>query len=103
MRPYYAEYVKHALRYYIKTTRNIPSEQPRFKTEAEKKNWLTAQAALKTFSADEQEMFAAIYSENIMLSDSIRQYSERHGVHVNHIWNLVNDLEKKVAKRRGLI
>ncbi len=39
MRPYYAEYVKHAMRYYSKSILNASSEQPRFKTESDKKNW----------------------------------------------------------------
>ena len=34
---------------------------------------------------------------------SIAVHMKEHRMEQNHVWNMVNDLEKKVAKRRGLI
>ena len=50
MRPHYAEYVKHAMRFYAKSRINASSEQARFKSEADKKNWNACHTALNVFS-----------------------------------------------------
>ena len=103
MRPHYAEYVKHAMRFYAKSRINASSEQPRFKTEADKKNWNACHTALNTYSDEEREMLVTLYSDTHPIPEAIRQLANKHKVEANHLWNMVNDLEKKVAKRRGLI
>lgn len=103
MRPHYAEYVKHAMRFYAKSRINASSEQPRFKTEADKKNWNACQTALNTYSDEEREVFVALYSDTAPLPEAIAKIAKEHHMEQNHVWNMVNDLEKKVAKRRGLI
>lgn len=62
MRTHYAEYVKHALRFYTESRMNASCEQPHFKTEADKKNWVACQAALNTYSDEEREMFMTLYT-----------------------------------------
>ena len=48
-------------------------------------------------------MFVALYSDTAPLPEAIAKISKEHRMEQNHVWNMVNDLEKKVAKRRGLI
>lgn len=103
MRPHYAEYIKHALRFYSKSRMNASSKQPRFKTEADKKNWVACQAALNDFSEQEREMFLSIYAEIVPFPEAIASNAKSYHLEQNRVWNLVNDLEKKVAERRGLI
>lgn len=103
MRPHYADYVKHAMRYYAKNRLNASSEQPRFKTEADKKNWESCKAAIGTFDAEARDILLSIYIEDDNLAECINRTAKRERISVDRIWNLVNELEKKVAKRRGLI
>ena len=103
MRPHYADFVKHAMRYYAKNRLNASSEQPRFKTEADKKNWESCKAAMGTFSDEERDLLLSVYIEDDNLADCITRAAKRERISANRIWNLVSDLEKKVAKRRGLI
>ena len=103
MRPHYADYVKHAMRYYAKHRMNISSEQPRFKSEADKKNWESCKAAIATFSDEARDILLSIYMEDDNLVECINRAAKREHLSADRIWNLVNKLEKKVAKRRGLI
>ena len=103
MRTYYSDYVKHAMRFYVRYSSNAPSEQPRFKTEADKKNWNACQTALKSFALEEIDLFFDLYSSDAQMTEAIVEYGKTHGMTVNHVWNLVNDLERKIAKHRGLL
>ena len=103
MRPHYAEYVKHAMRFYAKSRINASSEQPRFKTEADKKNWNACHTALNTFSPEDMDMLITLYGMNESLPDAISRLAKDRRIHPNRVWNTVNDLERKIAKRRGLI
>ena len=73
------------------------------KTEADKKNWNACHTALNTYSDEEREVFVALYSDTAPLPEAIAKIAKEHRMEQNRVWNMVNDLEKKVAKRRGLI
>lgn len=103
MRPYYAEYAKHAMRYYSKFILNASSEQPRFKTESDKKNWFACQSALKSFTDEERDILIRLYLTDDTLPENINDLAKRDGIRTDRLWGLVNDLERKFAKRRGLI
>ncbi len=103
MRTHYAEYVKHALRFYTKSRMNASSEQPHFKTEADKKNWVACQSALNTYSDEERDMFMTLYTIVSPFPEAVKMAAKDCHMEQNHVWSLANDLEKKVAKRRGLI
>lgn len=103
MRPHYAEYVKHAMRFYARSMMNAHSAEPRFKTEADKKNWYACQAAVRTFSPEDMDMLITLYGMNESLPDAISRLAKDRRIHPNRVWNTVNDLERKIAKRRGLI
>ena len=102
-RPYYAEYVKHAMRYYAKSMANAMSEKPRFKSEADKKNWSACQSALNTFTETERNALVTIYAGGDTIPDNVYQISHDLSISQDELWNLINAMEKKVAKRRGLI
>lgn len=103
MRPHYAEYVKHAMRFYARSRISASSEQPRFKTEADAKNWNACHGIMNTYSDEERNVFLSLYSDLGSMPESIDKVSREYSMEPNRIWNLVNDLEKKVARRRGLI
>lgn len=103
MRTYFSEFVGHCARYYARSVVNAPSAQPRFKTEAEKRNWLACSTAIKGFSEQEQDIILTVYSEGDTLPDNIYQLSKKRSMNQDVIWKLVTDFERKVAKRRGLL
>lgn len=98
-RPYYSEYVKHALRFY---TRNL-SPVPTFKTEADKNNWYSCLITLKGCSDLQRNIIIDVYSGYDTLADNVYEASKKYDVNQSVIWDLMKVVERKVAKRRGLM
>lgn len=103
MKPYYSEYVAHCLRYYIKTLDEGHDGHPIFKSEADKANWSACYGVLKNYSESDMEMIAYIYRPGDTIPDKIYALSKSKGVPQDTIWSLINTVERRVAKRRGLI
>ena len=98
-KPYYADYVKHALRFY---SRNC-SEKPVFKSDADKNNWHACDSVFKGCDADMKEILLAVYSGYDTLPDEVYNASKKWHIDQNKIWDAMKELERKIAKRRGLI
>lgn len=97
MRTFYSEYVRHCMRFYSRHS------NPKFKSEADKNNWTACQSALSGFSDGDRETLLTIYRGRDTIPDNVYQISKEKGIKQDIIWRLVNDLERKVAKRRGLL
>ena len=103
MKPYYSEYVRHCLRYYIKTLDEGKSGHPVFKSEVDKVNWAACYHVLKDYSQSNLDTIAEIYRPDDTIADKIYQMAKSRGVHQDTIWNLINTTERKIAKKRGLV
>jgi hypothetical protein len=97
-RPFYSEYVRHALRFY---TRNL--KQAHFKSEADKNNWYACANTLKGYSDTERDILVEVYSGFDTLSDNVYTTARKHGINQSIIWDMMKDVERKIAKRRGLM
>lgn len=97
MRAFYLEDVTHGLRFYAR------HPKPIFHNDAVKKNWVACESTLKEFNDYDKAMLMAIYSEGDTIADNVYQLAKARNINQDTIWKLVNELEKKVAKRRGLI
>lgn len=97
-RPYYSEYVKHALRFY---SRN--QDKPIFKSEADKNNWMSCDSVLKGYPLDAREILLTVYSGYDTLPDEVYNASKKWKIDQNWIWDMMKELERKIAKRRGLL
>lgn len=97
MRAFYSDYVNHCLRFYARHSRPI------FHSEADKKNWNACDNALKSFSDSDRDILLTIYIEGDTIPDNIYQMAKSKGIKQDTIWKLISELERKVAKRRGLI
>lgn len=95
---FYSNFVRHCMRFYARHPK--PNY---FRTEADKKNWKSCDNALKSFTDEDREILLTIYREGDTLSDNIYQFARQEGISQDPLWKLVNDLERKVAKRRGLL
>lgn len=96
-RSFYSEYVNHCMRFYAR------HPKAKFHSEADKHNWVACEDALNTFSDSDREMLLTIYREGDTIPDNIYQMAKSKGVSQDGIWKLVNELERKIAKRRGLL
>lgn len=97
-RPFYSEYVRHALRFY---TRNL--SQPRFKSEVDKNNWFACFSVIKSYPDIDRDILVAVYGDYDTLSDNVYETAKKYGINQAIIWDLMKDVERKIAKRRGLM
>lgn len=98
-RPFYSEYVRHCLRFY---TRNL--DQPRFfKTEVDKNNWFACATVLKGYSGRDRDILVAIYSGYDTLADNVYENAKKCGIDQAIIWDMMKDIERKIARKRGLL
>ncbi len=98
IRPFYSEYVRHCLRFY---TRNL--RKPPFKTETDRMNWLACDSVLKGYSDREKGYLIAVYSGYDTLADNVYETAKKHDINQSIIWDMTKEVERKIAKRRGLI
>lgn len=103
MRPYYSEFVRHCLRYYIKTLDEGNGSHPIFKSDADRANWGACHQVLKDYSEKDMDVIAHIYRPGDTIADKIYTMSKAKGVNQDTIWSLISTLERRVAKRRGLM
>jgi hypothetical protein len=97
-RPFYSEYVRHALRFY---TRNLV--QPHFKSEADRENWFACENVIKGCTDRDRDILVAVYSGYDTLADNVYETAKKYGINQNVIWDLMKAIERKIAKRRGLM
>lgn len=97
MRTFYSDYIQHCLRFYVRHPR------PSFKSSADKANWLACDDTLKRLSEDERELISLVYRERDSITDCVYEASVKHNISQDKVWNLISDVERKIAKRRGLI
>ena len=97
-RPYYSEYVRHCLRFY---TRN--RELTQFKTEVDKNNWLSCASVLKKYSDTDQNIINLVYGSFDTISDNVYETAKKYEINQSIIWDMMKEIERKIAHRRGLI
>ena len=103
MKPYYSEYVRHCLRFYIMTLDEGKGGHPIFKSDADRKNWIACYLALKDYAQRDFEIIAEIYRPGDTIADKIYQLAKTNGVSQDRYWSLINSTERKIAKKRGLL
>lgn len=101
MRKYYTEYVRHCLRFYVMTL-DVGS-CPKFNTEPDKNNWVACHQAVTNTDPQTLEMIKEVYSQGDTIPDKVYQLSKEMRISQDSIWNIINKLERTVAKNRGLI
>ena len=101
MKRYYADFVRHCLRFYVMTL-DIGS-CPKFSNEAERNNWMCCKAATDNMDAKTMEVVKEIYRPGDTIPDKVYHISRELKIPQDSIWNMINTLERDVAKKRGLI
>ena len=103
MKPFYSDFVRHCLRYYVKTLDEGHDGRPIFNGEADKANWSACFRVLKEYSQDDIDIISEIYRQRGNIDDSVYLVARAKRVPPGAIWNLINATERKIAKKRGLL
>lgn len=103
MKPYYSDFVRHCLRYYVKTLDEGKGGHPIFKNDADKANWVACHYTLKDYSQGNMDIICEIYRPGDTIADKIYLLAKSKGISHDTIWGLINGIERKVAKKRGLL
>ena len=96
-KPYYTDYVRHALRFY---TRN---PNPTFNTEVDKNNWYACHRAIEHCTDRDKDILLRVYGLYDTLADNVYEVAKMYSIDQNIIWEMMKDFERSVAKKRGLI
>lgn len=97
-RPFYSEYVRHCLRFY---TRNLSLHN--FKSEADRNNWYACSVVLNGCTDRDYDILIEVYSGFDTLSDNVYETAKKYNIEQSAIWDLMKAIERKIAKRRGLM
>ena len=103
LKPYYSEFVRHCLRYYIKTLDEGQGGHPIFRSDADRENWSACYHVLKDYSQNTFDIVAEIYRPGDTISDKVYLLSQTKRMPQDTIWNIINATERKIAKKRGLL
>jgi hypothetical protein len=101
LKKYYVEYVRHCLRFYVMTLDMGTS--PRFNTEVDRNNWKACDLVVKNIDPKTVEVIKEIYRPGDTISDKVYRLAREMKVSQESIWNMVNTLERNIAKKRGLL
>lgn len=94
---FYSDFANHCLRFYTRHS------NPEFQNEADKRNWEVCRETLAEFSEKEREILTFIYYEGDTVADNIYRISLVKNIEQDKVWKLVNELERSIAIKRGLI
>lgn len=97
-KPFYSDYVRHALRFY---TRNL--SLTRFRSDVDKVNWNACHEVLIEYSNRDKDILANVYGGYDTLADNVYEMSKKYNINQNIIWDMMKDFERRIAKKRGLL
>lgn len=97
-KPFYTDYVRHALRFY---SRNLT--QPRFKKEVDKDNWQACHFVISKYSKRDKDILIYVYGSYDTLSDNVYVMAKKYSINQNIIWDTMKEFEREIAEKRGLL
>lgn len=102
MRPYWADYANHMLRFFCKN--DDPAMIYQFKTRTDEKNWKACQSVMKTLSTRDREIICFVYGGTMFIEDAVNEYLASHpGEHRDSVWNVIYTVSRRAAQMRGLL
>jgi len=98
LKPFYADYVNHILRFY---TRH--SDRNGFPSEIDRLNHDAADKVLSSLDYTEKNIIIDIYSRGDAVSNNIQYVAAMRGMDPKTIWALICRITNEIAKERKLI
>lgn len=97
-KPFYSDYVRHALRFY---SRNL--SLAKFKKGTDKSNWLACHHVIQTYSERDRDILVYVYGSYDTLADNVYEVSRKYSINQSIIWDMMKEFEREIAVERGLI
>ncbi len=97
-KPFYTDYVRHTLRFY---SRNL--HQQHFRKGVDKKNWFACHYVINLYSDRDKNILVYVYGSYDTLADNVYEMSKKHNINQSIIWDMMKDVEYKIAIKRNLI
>jgi hypothetical protein len=98
-KPFYSDYVRHAMRFYSRTKDTIPYG----KSDADQQNWIACSKVIKEYSHRDKDILVSVYGGYDTLPDNVYEMANKYHINQNIIWDLMKEFEYRVAKMRGLV
>ena len=97
-KPFYTDYVRHALRFY---SRNLT--QPRFKKGSDKENWWACHYSIRKYSERDKDILVYVYGSYDTLADNVYAMAKKYSINQSIIWDMMKEFEREIAEERGLL
>lgn len=97
-KPFYTDYVRHALRFY---SRNLT--KPIFKKSVDKENWLACRDVIDKYSDRDKDILVYVYGSYDTLADNVYAMAKKYSINQNIIWDIMKEFEREIAVKRELI
>ena len=101
MKRHYSDCVRYFLSQYIATL--DVGTAPKFRNEDEKTNWLVCHEVLTTLKQGDFKLVCDIYRKGDTVADNIYRIATERRASQGYYWKLVDDVEYKIAQKRGLL
>ena len=97
-KPFYTDYVRHALRFY---SRNLTLSK--FKKDTDKSNWLACHHVVQLYDERDRDILVYVYGSYDTLADNVYEMSKKYSINQNIIWDMMKEFEREIAQERGLL
>lgn len=101
MKRWYSDCVRHFLTLYIDDME--VGTLPKFKNSVEKENWMACHTVMSSLDPEDVQLVIEMYRRGDTLADNIYKLSTAKKTSQRTFWNLADDIEYKIAQKRGLI
>ena len=101
MKRWYSDCVRHYLMLYIQDYEVGTS--PKFKNPIEKEDWMACHAVMSSLDQEDAQLVIEMYRRGDTLADNIYKLATARKTSQRTFWNLADDVEYKIAKKRGLL
>lgn len=98
-KPFYSDYVRHMMRFYSRTKDTLPHR----KSDADQQNWLSCCKVIDSYSDRDKDILVSVYGGYDTLADNVYEVAKKYHMNQNIIWDMMKELERRVAKQRGLV
>ena len=101
MKRWYSDCVRHYLMLYLSDME--VGTPPKFKNTIEKEDWMACHSVMSALDPEDAQLVTEMYRRGDTLADNIYKLATARKTSQRTYWNLADDIEYKIAKKRGLI
>jgi transposase-like protein len=69
----------------------------------DKNNWYACRKAIDRYSDRDKEIIIRVYALYDTIADNVYEVAKEYQIDQNLVWDLLKEIERGVARKRGLI